>query len=64
MSGGVNAKSRADGCGVWRFVAVFCDRFVSLVPDDEDAGRGLDDVVGSAAFSRHGQLMGRVTNAS
>jgi len=32
-------------CGVWRFLAVFCDRFVSLVADDEDAGGGLDDVV-------------------
>ena len=24
---------------------MFCDRFVSLVADDEDAGGGLDDVV-------------------
>lgn len=27
-------------------MAAFCDRFVSLVADDEDAGGGLDDVVG------------------
>ena len=26
-------------------MAVFCDRFVSLIADDEDAGGGLDDVV-------------------
>ena len=26
-------------------MAVFCDRFVSLVADDEDAGGGFDDVV-------------------
>jgi hypothetical protein len=32
-------------CGVWRFLAVFCDRSVSLVADDEDAGGGFDDVV-------------------
>src|SRR6218665_1671611 len=33
-------------CGVWRSLAVFFDRFVSLVADDEDAGGGLDHVVG------------------
>lgn len=33
-------------CGVWRSLAVFCDCFVSLVADDEDAGSGFDDVVG------------------
>ena len=27
-------------------MAVFCDRFVSLIADDEDAGGGFDDVVG------------------
>jgi hypothetical protein len=27
-------------------VAVFCDRSVALVADDEDAGGGFDDVVG------------------
>lgn len=27
-------------------MAAFCDRFVSLVPNDEDAGSGFDDVVG------------------
>jgi hypothetical protein len=33
-------------CGVDRSVAVFCDRFEALVADNEDAGCGLDDVVG------------------
>jgi hypothetical protein len=27
-------------------LAAFCDRSVSLIPDDEDAGGGFDDVVG------------------
>lgn len=33
-------------CGVWCSLAAFCDRFVSLVANDEDAGSGLDDIVG------------------
>ena len=27
-------------------MAAFCDRFVALISDDEDAGGGFDDVVG------------------
>src|SRR6218665_444908 len=38
-------RSPALVCGVCRSVAAFCDRFVSLVADDEDAGCGFDDVV-------------------
>ncbi|TIH33898.1 ArsR family transcriptional regulator [Subtercola vilae] len=41
-----NEDSVAEACGVDRSVAAFCDRFVSLVADDEDAGCGFDDVVG------------------
>ena len=33
-------------CGVRRSLAAFCDGFASLVSDDEDAGRGFNDVVG------------------
>ncbi len=32
-------------CGVWRSLAVFCDRSLTLVADDEDARGGFDDVV-------------------
>lgn len=35
----------AKTCGFDRSVAVFCDRFVALVADNENAGCGFDDVV-------------------
>ncbi|WP_211255119.1 hypothetical protein, partial [Microbacterium ginsengisoli] len=41
-----STSSCPDHCGVCRSLAVFCDRFVSLIADDEDAGGGFDDVVG------------------
>ena len=31
--------------GAWRSSAAFCNRFMSLVPDDKDDGGGFDDVV-------------------
>lgn len=33
-------------CGFDRSVALFCDRSVSLIADDEDACCGFNDVVG------------------
>ena len=45
-----SASTRLHGgdlsCEVWRSLAVFCDRSLSLVANDEDARGGFDDVVG------------------
>jgi hypothetical protein len=42
-------------------VAAFCGRSVSLVPDDEDACGGFDDVVGDCvtAFTRRSVIQDR-----
>lgn len=48
-------------CGLRRLVAAFCGRSVSLVPDDEDACGGFDDVFGDCvtAFTRRSVIQDR-----
>lgn len=47
VSAAHGVPGKRQSCGVCRSLAVFCDRFVSLVADDENARGGFNDVVGN-----------------